>query len=123
MKPPKGAAAHERAAEWGAAKPSAEVEILKLLFWRPQPDVQSIAAGLGLSIRSVRIHLQVLFRAGMLRRGVTREKTLCYDLAPLGKEHVAYERVMAGGEQVDYGVMTSERRLARLTRLVEGETR
>lgn len=104
-----------------ANAPSAEIEILQLLFWRPQPDVQAIAAGLGISVRSARIHLQVLFKAGMLYRRITREKTLCYDLTPAGKGWVGYENVMAK-DQVDYRAVARKRRLTQLIRLVEGKT-
>jgi predicted ArsR family transcriptional regulator len=80
----------------GAAAPvkDAKIKILKLLQHWPQPTLRAIAGRIRLSERAAKMHLQTLFRAGMIR------KRAFYELTRAGRARVNYENELAGRASV-----------------------
>jgi hypothetical protein len=62
-----------------------KTKMLKFLDQCPQPDLPSIAAPLGLTERTARRHLQLLFRTGMITR-----RDGCYEPTRAGMVWIAY---------------------------------
>jgi len=65
-------------------------KVLKLLKHSPQPDLRAIADRLGLTQRAAKMHLQILFHAGM----ITHRRAF-YRMTPAGRAWLNYEDGLA----------------------------
>jgi predicted transcriptional regulator len=68
----------------------AKTKMLKLLKNQPQPDLRAIAGRLGLTERAAKKHLQILFRAGLIKK-----TSKFYELTLAGKAWLGFEDKLA----------------------------